>query len=68
MMSTTMMSTILPELNYAPFVWSSYGVFAAVCAWQFLAPWMRRRRLVRQIREQLEERRAANALKETNAP
>ncbi len=63
-----MMSTILPELNYAAFVWSSYGVFAAVCAWQFAAPWVRRRRLVRQIREQLEEGRAAHALKENDAP
>ena len=53
---------MIPELNYAPFVWSSYGVFAAVCAWQFLAPMLRRRRLIRQIREQLEEERAAQAL------
>jgi len=37
-------------------------VFAAVCAWQFLAPWIRRRRLTRQIREQLEEERAAAAV------
>ncbi len=53
---------MIPELNYASFVWSSYGVFAAVCAWQFLAPWIRRRRLTRQIREQLEEERAAAAV------
>ena len=52
---------MIPELNYAPFVWSSYGVFAVVCAWQFLAPLVRRRRLLRQIREQLEEERAARA-------
>ena len=50
---------MIPELTYAPFVWSSYGVFAAVCAWQFAAPLLRRRRLVRQIREQIEEQRAA---------
>jgi heme exporter protein CcmD len=53
---------MIPELNYAPFVWSSYGVFAAVCAWQFLAPWIRRRRLIRQIREQLEEEQAARTV------
>lgn len=53
---------MIPELNYAPFVWSSYGVFAVVCGWQFLAPMIRRRRLVRQIREQLEEERAAAAV------
>ena len=58
---------MIPELNYAAYVWSSYGVFAAVCAWQFLAPFLRRRRLVRQIREQLEERHAAATLKESSS-
>ena len=59
---------MIPELNYAAFVWSSYGVFAAVCAWQFLSPMIRRRRLVRQIREQLEEQRAGATLKEQSRP
>lgn len=58
---------MIPELNYAAFVWSSYGVFTAVCAWQFLAPWIRRRRLVRQIREQLEEQAAAHRIKESSS-
>lgn len=58
---------MIPELNYAFYVWSSYGVFAAVCAWQFLAPWARRRQLVRQIREQIEEQHAAARLKESSS-
>lgn len=55
---------MIPELNYAAFVWSSYGVFAIVCAWQFLAPLIRRRRLVRQIREQIQEQQALQNLQQ----
>lgn len=58
---------MIPELNYAVFVWSSYGVFAAVCAWQFLSPLIRRRRLVRQIREQIQEQQALQNLQQQHA-
>lgn len=49
---------MVPDLNYAPYVWASYGVFALVCAWQWLAPLLRRRRLLDQLTEQFEEEQA----------
>lgn len=44
-------------MTYAPYVIASYGVFLIVLAWDAFAPWLRHRRLVRQI--QLKARRDA---------
>lgn len=50
------MSTLL-SMSYAPYVIASYLVFLVVLAWDALAPWLRHRRLIRQI--QLKARREA---------
>jgi heme exporter protein CcmD len=43
---------MIPELNYAPYVWSSYGIFAVVIIWQALQPVLYRRRLMAELREE----------------
>jgi len=43
---------MIPQFEYAVFVWTSYGVFAAVVAWQFFQPILRRRRLHAELREE----------------
>ncbi len=43
---------MIPELEYAPYVWSSYGLFAAIIAWQIIQPILKRRRLIDEIREE----------------
>lgn len=45
---------MIPELDYAFYVWTSYGVFAAVIAWQIVRPLARRRRLLAELREEQE--------------
>lgn len=44
---------MIPELGYAFYVWSSYGLFAVVVGWQFLQPMLRRRRIHAELREEL---------------
>jgi len=53
---------MIPELSHAGYVWSSYAIFAAVLAWQFLQPFMKRKRLLSQLNEALAERRAARRI------
>jgi len=43
---------MIPQFEYAVFVWTSYGVFATVVIWQFLQPVLRRRRLLAELREE----------------
>ena len=43
--------------KYGVYVWSSYGAFAAFLLWDWLAPRLQRRRLLRSIRQR--ERRDA---------
>lgn len=43
---------MIPELEYAAYVWSSYGLFAAIIAWQLIQPLLKRRRLIAEIREE----------------
>ncbi|MFW5926501.1 MAG: heme exporter protein CcmD [Wenzhouxiangella sp.] len=43
---------MIPELDYAGYVWSSYGLFAVVMIWQFIQPRLRRRRIEAEIREE----------------
>ena len=50
---------MLPELSHAPYVWTSYSVFAAIVAWQFIQPLIRRKRMIDSIVETEDERRAA---------
>lgn len=53
---------MIPDFEYAAFVWSSYLVFAVVVAWQVLQPLLRRRKIRKQLAEQLEEQRAARLM------
>lgn len=50
---------MLPEYTHPVHVWSSYAIFAVIVLWQYLQPRWRRRRLLREIRQQIEERRLA---------
>ena len=48
--------------KYGVYVWSSYGAFAAFLLWDWLAPRLQRRRLLRGI-EQRERREATRKQK-----
>lgn len=50
---------MIPELSHASYVWSSYSIFAAIVAWQFVQPLLRRKRLINSMIEAEAERRAA---------
>ncbi|MFO7764255.1 MAG: heme exporter protein CcmD [Wenzhouxiangellaceae bacterium] len=50
---------MIPDLSHAPYVWTSYSIFAAIVAWQFIQPLIRRKRLVDSMIEAEAERRAA---------
>lgn len=50
---------MIPELDYAGYVWASYGAFAVILAWQVLQPLVRRRRILAELRHRAAERRAA---------
>jgi len=43
---------MIPEFEYAAYVWSSYAIFAVVIAWQASVPFLRRRRLMAELREE----------------
>lgn len=43
---------MIPQLDYAFYVWTSYGLFALIMAWQFLQPHLRRRRIIAELREE----------------
>ncbi len=42
------MSTLL-EMSYAPYVWSAFAVFLVALAWDGLSPWLKHRRVRRDI-------------------
>ncbi|MEE4304153.1 MAG: heme exporter protein CcmD [Wenzhouxiangella sp.] len=44
---------MIPQLDYAFYVWSSYGLFAVIMAWQFIQPRVRRRRIIAELQEEL---------------
>lgn len=44
---------MIPQFEFAAFVWTSYAIFAIILGWQFLQPILRRRRLEAEIREEL---------------
>ena len=43
---------MIPEFEYAPYVWTSYGIFAMIIVWQVVQPIVRRRRLEVELREE----------------
>lgn len=43
---------MIPEFEYAPYVWTSYGIFAMIMAWQVMQPILKRRRLESELREE----------------
>lgn len=44
---------MIPQFEFAAFVWTSYAIFAIIVAWQIVQPILRRRRLEAEIREEL---------------
>lgn len=44
---------MIPQFEFAAFVWTSYAIFAIIVVWQILQPILRRRRLEAEIREEL---------------
>ncbi|TVS11394.1 MAG: heme exporter protein CcmD [Wenzhouxiangella sp.] len=44
---------MIPEFEFAAFVWTSYGIFGIIVAWQVIQPVLRRRRLEAEIREEV---------------
>ncbi|MGY6552907.1 MAG: heme exporter protein CcmD [Wenzhouxiangella sp.] len=44
---------MIPQFEFAAFVWTSYAIFAIIVGWQILQPILRRRRLEAEIREEL---------------
>lgn len=43
---------MIPQLDYAFYVWTSYALFALVMAWQFIQPRLRRQRIQAELREE----------------
>ncbi|GAB4197625.1 MAG: hypothetical protein Tsb002_31920 [Wenzhouxiangellaceae bacterium] len=46
-MSTTLFG------HHAVYIWSAYGLSLAILSWTALKPWLRERRLRRQLRDRL---------------
>jgi len=44
---------MIPQLDYASYVWTSYGLFALIVAWQFIQPRLQRKRILAELREEL---------------
>jgi len=44
---------MIPQLDYAFYVWTSYGLFTLIVAWQFTQPRLRRKRILAELREEL---------------
>ncbi len=44
---------MIPQFEFAAFVWTSYAIFAIIVAWQIIQPIWRRRRLEAEIREEM---------------
>lgn len=44
---------MIPQFEFAGYVWTSYAVFAIIVAWQIVQPILRRRRLEAEIQEEL---------------
>lgn len=44
---------MIPDLDYAFYVWTSYGLFVLVVLWQYAQPRVQRRRITAQLNEEL---------------
>ena len=44
---------MIPDFEYAFYVWTSYGIFTAVIAWQFIQPQLRKRRIEAEVLEEI---------------
>lgn len=55
------MHTFLDMGGYAFYVWTAYAIFFAVLALDWLAPNLRRRRLLRELRGRLARQKARKA-------
>ncbi|TVQ30828.1 MAG: heme exporter protein CcmD [Wenzhouxiangella sp.] len=44
---------MIPQFEYAFYVWTSYAIFAFVIGWQIVQPVVRRRRILAELREEL---------------
>ncbi|MCD0246439.1 heme exporter protein CcmD [Xanthomonas melonis] len=61
------MSSVLAMGGYGHYVWTAYALFVLVLAADLAAPWLRRRRLPRELRGRL-QRQAPRSSRETAAP
>ncbi len=59
---------LLPELTYAPYVWGALAVFLVVLAWDAVTPWLRLRRLRREIALRARREAARSRPETTSAP
>ncbi|MCC8469184.1 heme exporter protein CcmD [Xanthomonas phaseoli] len=55
------MSTFLAISGYGQYVWTAYALFVLVLLADLAAPWLRRRRLPRELRGQLERQAPRHA-------
>ena len=44
---------MIPQFDYAFYLWTSYAVFAVVIGWQVIQPRLRRRRILAELREEM---------------
>ncbi|MCS3808774.1 heme exporter protein CcmD [Xanthomonas sp. 4461] len=61
------MSTFLAMGGYGQYVWTSYALFVLVLLADLAAPWLRRRRLPRELRGKL-QRQTPRRLRDHPAP
>lgn len=59
---------LLPELTYAPYVWGSIAVFLVVFFWDAFTPWLRLRRLRRDIAQRARRSAARTSPIDTQSP
>lgn len=67
-MSFASLHAFLAMGGYAAYVWPAYAVFFAVLAADWLAPALRRRRLLRELRGRMARRNAREHGRERAAP
>lgn len=58
---------MIPELSHASYVWTSFAIFGAIVAWQFIQPLLRRKRLINSMMDAEAERAAAEKHERSSA-
>ncbi|MEN1726868.1 MAG: heme exporter protein CcmD [Pseudomonadota bacterium] len=43
---------MIPVFEYAAYVWSSYAIFSVVIIWHAAVPFLRKRRIMAELREE----------------